>query len=296
MVLLALDTSTSYASIALARDGRLVAELSWDAGRSHSQELFGHLHWLLADRRIAIGDLEAIAVATGPGSFNGVRVAVTTAKSLSFALGVPLYASPTLDVVGWGACTSLVAEPVARRVSTGGVGPVDGQRETEAAARSGSVWAVLEAGRGQIYAAEYHGLVVVGEIWKPLDGYHLLSPLELAERIAATGSELPVLFCGEPASSTQAELARTLGQRARFAHLLPSRRASWLAELALAQASRGEASDIMSLEPQYLRRPAITTSTKFALPSQTAGGNRAGDSEGTQEKRGSIACATSLNG
>ena len=105
-----------------------------------------------------------------------------------------------------------------------------------------------------------------------------------------------MVFCGEPASSTEAQLVGALGQRARFAHVLPSRRASWLAELALAQASRGEASDVMSLEPLYLRRPAITKSSKLALPSQAAGSIRAGDSEGTQEKRGSIACATSLNG
>ena len=143
---------------------------------------------------------------------------------------------------------------------------------------------------------QYPALVVLDEIWKPLDGYHLLAPLELAERISAAGSESPVLFCGEPTSSTQTLLVGILGQRARFAHVLPSRRASWLAELALAQASRGESSDVMSLEPLYLRRPAITRSSKFALPSQAAESNRAGDNEGTQEKRGSIACATSLNG
>ena len=113
MMLLALDTSTSYASIALVHEGRLIAELSWDSGRSHSQELFEHIDWLLADRRVAVAELAAIAVATGPGSFNGVRVAVTAAKSLSFALGIPLYASPTLDVVGWGACTSLLVESAA---------------------------------------------------------------------------------------------------------------------------------------------------------------------------------------
>jgi tRNA threonylcarbamoyladenosine biosynthesis protein TsaB len=285
MMLLALDTSTSYASVALVRDGRLVAELSWDSGRSHSQELFEHLDWLLADRRVAIGDVTAVAVATGPGSFNGVRVAVTAAKSLSFARGVPLYASPTLDVVGWGASSSLLDQSEAGLMSGGD------EREI-----SGSIWAVLEAGRGQIYAAEYLATVEVDKIWKPLDGYHLLSPVELAERISATGSESPVLFCGESASNTQTQLSGTLGKRARFAHVLPSRRASWLAELALAQARRGEASDVMSLEPLYLRRPAITRSSKFALPSQAAGGNRAGDSEGTQEKRGSIACGTSLNG
>jgi tRNA threonylcarbamoyladenosine biosynthesis protein TsaB len=291
-MLLALDTSTSFASVALVRDDRLVAELSWDSGRSHSQDLFRNLHWLLADRRVTVADLTAVAVATGPGSFNGVRVAVTAAKSLSFALGVPLLAFPTLDVVGWGACTSMFAES-AGSAESGGIDAPGTQEGKEAGAFSGTVWAVLEAGRGQIYAAEYHGVVVVNEIWKPLNGYHLLAPPELAARISASGSASPVVFCGELASSTVAQLAGLLGTRARFAHLLPSRRASWLAELALAQSSRGEASDIMSLEPLYLRRPAITRSAKLSLPSQAAGGNRAGDSEGTQEKRGSIACATS---
>src|SRR5215831_14833268 len=154
MMLLALDTSTSYASVALVRDGRLVAELSWDSGRSHSQELFEHLDWLLADRRVAIGDVTAVAVATGPGSFNGVRVAVTAAKSLSFARGVPLYASPTLDIVGWGACSSQLDQSEA--------GLMNGGDEREI---SGSIWAVLEAGRGQIYAAEYLATVEVDEIW-----------------------------------------------------------------------------------------------------------------------------------
>ena len=101
-MLLALDTSTNTASIALVREERLVAELTWDVGQRHSAELLQRLDWLLETARAKPADLTEIAVATGPGSFNGVRVALTVAKSLCFALGARLSAVSTLDVAAWG--------------------------------------------------------------------------------------------------------------------------------------------------------------------------------------------------
>lgn len=267
-MLLALDTSTNYASIALVRERRLLAELNWDSGRHHSTDLFQRLQWLLVSHNITTHDLTAIAVATGPGSFNGLRVAVTAAKSLSFALELPLYACPTLDIIAWDLARS--------------------------AGAAGTIWALLEAGRGQIYAAEYAG-AVPGTIWGPVDGYHVLTPGELVGRIAVD-SEQPVLFGGEWLPSTHATLAETMGRRALFADPLPSRRASWLAELALEHADCGQQSDVMSLEPLYLRRPAMTRSAKFALPSQVSDSDNVGDNESALGKRGGIACATSSNG
>ena len=74
-MLLALDTSTNTASIALVREERLAAELTWDVGQRHSAELLQRLDWLLETAGAKPADLTEIAVATGPGSFNGVRVA-----------------------------------------------------------------------------------------------------------------------------------------------------------------------------------------------------------------------------
>jgi tRNA threonylcarbamoyladenosine biosynthesis protein TsaB len=252
-MLLALDTSTNYASIALVKERKLLAELSWDCGRGHSQELFQNMRWLLASAHTSAGELSAIAVATGPGSFNGVRVALATGKSLSFALQVPLYAAPTLDVIGWGAAGS------ASLVSP----------DSDA---SGRVWALLEGGRGQLYAAQYPSMGARDEIWGPLDGYHVLGATELAETILSKRGHIQtVLFSGESQPETQAVLAELLSGQIRtlFTGSVSSRRASWLAELALAQATRGEAADKMALEPLYLRRPAITRSSKFALSSPT---------------------------
>ncbi|MGO8947961.1 MAG: tRNA (adenosine(37)-N6)-threonylcarbamoyltransferase complex dimerization subunit type 1 TsaB [Ktedonobacterales bacterium] len=246
-MLLALDTSTSFASIAIVQDQRsLLAELNWDSGRRHSLDLFARLDWLLATHHLTPAEFTAIAVASGPGSFNGLRVALAAAKSLCYALELPLYACSTLDVIGWG-CASC---------ATGNVAPV-------------RIWALLDAGRGQVYTAQY--LAPRGNHpFRPLGGYQVLTPGELAEQIAAE-SEPTVLFSGEWLPTTQATLEEMLGSHASFTSTLPSRRASWLAELALEQAGRGETVDVMSVEPLYLRRPAITKSSKFELLSHTSG-------------------------
>lgn len=245
-MLLAIDTSTSFASIALVEQQHTVVELSWDVGQRHSTELLERLEWLFGSVRVEVAALDGIAVATGPGSFNGVRVAVTTAKTLAFAHSLPLYGQPTLDVIAWGY-----------------------------AAAQGPVWALLEAGRGQLYAARYATPVSDATAWAPEDGYHLYTPAELGEAIGA-----PVLFCGEWRDETQAALRDVLGERACFSPVLGNRRASWLAQLALARALRGTPDAPASLEPLYLRRPAITTSTKVALKPavDTAAGGNATDS------------------
>lgn len=228
-MLLAIDTSTSQASVALVDRGVVLAELNWEVGQRHSTELFARLTWLLQSRDISMLALDGIAVAVGPGSFNGLRVAVTTAKSLAFALDVPLYGHATLDVIGWGAAAAGVER---------------------------TIWALLDAGRGQIYAAAYIPNSPA-DGWAPRDGYHILTPEELATRIDG-----PVLCCGEWRDETRTALEGLAGSHARFASRVGGRRASWLAELALARAAGGTRDDAAALEPLYLRRPAITRSNK----------------------------------
>jgi tRNA threonylcarbamoyladenosine biosynthesis protein TsaB len=208
--------------------------LNWDVGQRHSAELLRHLDWLLATTTVPTDRLSGVAVATGPGSFNGLRVALATAKSLALALAIPLYGIPTLDVLAWGSAPA-----------------------------PGPIWAVLEAGRGQVYTACYDG-AATAEAWEPRDGYFVLTPAELAGR-AAEARDGQVRFCGEWRAETRAALTAALGKRARFASPLQGRRAVWLAELALARAAAARRDDPAALEPLYLRRPAITTSKKAGL-------------------------------
>src|SRR5579864_8252107 len=101
-MMLAIDTSTNYACLALSENTTLLAELNWRVGQRHGSETLERVQWLLREANVDLGAVDGVAVATGPGSFNGLRVALATAKSLAFALSVPLYGIPTLDVIAWG--------------------------------------------------------------------------------------------------------------------------------------------------------------------------------------------------
>lgn len=89
-MLLALDTSTRLASLALTEGNTIRAELTWAVGNNHSVELLRRLEWLLHEQHVEMSQLRAVAAAIGPGSFTGVRVAVTVAKTLAFSLKMPL--------------------------------------------------------------------------------------------------------------------------------------------------------------------------------------------------------------
>jgi tRNA threonylcarbamoyladenosine biosynthesis protein TsaB len=189
-------------------------------------------------------------VATGPGSFNGVRVALATAKALAFALKKPLVGMSTLDVVA--------AQQQHWR---------------------GPLCAVLEAGRSELYAAcylfdEHHSSS--GEItcsMRRLSEYLLLAPEQLASYVQEQASTWvgipgerqmpPFLFCGEISAASRLALRAKMQEQSLFVgHVQAARHASVLAMLALQRLQTDEVNDPMLLEPLYLRRPSITTSTR----------------------------------
>jgi tRNA threonylcarbamoyladenosine biosynthesis protein TsaB len=101
-MLLALDTSTRLAGIALysGQDG-LISELSWHSATRHTVELMPRVDQMLAQAGAMSSDLRAVAVALGPGSFTGLRVALAAAKGLALAGNLALLGVPTLDVVAY---------------------------------------------------------------------------------------------------------------------------------------------------------------------------------------------------
>ena len=95
---LAIDTSTRYASVAIAEGGAVVAELTWRSGRNHSVELAPAVRRVMALAGANVDGITAIYIASGPGGFSALRVGMSTAKAMSAAVGVPIVAVPTLDV------------------------------------------------------------------------------------------------------------------------------------------------------------------------------------------------------
>ena len=103
-MILAIDTATETASVALARpDGEIVAELTWRAGRNHTMHLHPTLRHLMMLAAIEPKDLTGIVATRGPGSFTGIRIGLATAKGLAQGLDVPIVGVPTLAVAAFGA-------------------------------------------------------------------------------------------------------------------------------------------------------------------------------------------------
>jgi tRNA threonylcarbamoyl adenosine modification protein YeaZ len=98
-LVLGIDTTGRGGAVALATDSGVLGREVHDPALGYAEELFGLLDRLLAATRRDRSDLGGVAVLEGPGSFTGLRIGVMTAKTLAFALDVPLWAAPTLDLL-----------------------------------------------------------------------------------------------------------------------------------------------------------------------------------------------------
>lgn len=101
MKLLALDSSGLVASVAVLENDNLLAEYSVNYKKTHSQTLLPMLDEVMRMLDIPKGDLDAVAIAKGPGSFTGLRIGAATAKGLGLALGIPLVPVETVDALAY---------------------------------------------------------------------------------------------------------------------------------------------------------------------------------------------------
>ena len=98
--ILNIETATKNCSVALAKDGKTVLskEIA-EEGYSHAERLHVFIEEIIKEAQITFKDLSAIAVSQGPGSYTGLRIGVSAAKGLCFALDIPLIAVDTLQVL-----------------------------------------------------------------------------------------------------------------------------------------------------------------------------------------------------
>jgi tRNA threonylcarbamoyladenosine biosynthesis protein TsaB len=99
MLCLAFDTATPWGRFALARDGEPLAYQPHNVMGSYADALLPVMETLLSEQNLQLGDVDALAVTRGPGSFTGVRIGVAMSKALAYALDVPLTAVSTLEAM-----------------------------------------------------------------------------------------------------------------------------------------------------------------------------------------------------
>lgn len=97
MILLLIETATPVCSVALARDGELLMEIHSEEANAHSSKLSPFIGQLIGRCGIEPAQIDAVCVSSGPGSYTGLRIGVSTAKGICYALERPLLAVPTLQ-------------------------------------------------------------------------------------------------------------------------------------------------------------------------------------------------------
>ena len=223
-MLLALDTSTEWASVAVF-DGRdVLGEETWRAQRRHGDELFPAIERILASTRTSLTAVTRVAVATGPGSFTGLRVAIAAAQGIARGNGATLVGISTLDVLAY------PHAPSKQRVCP-----------------------LLPAGRDQFYAAFYQER---NRKWQRRSPFIVATLAEICRQIGTH-----TLFVGEIGPDAEAMLRDLLGPKALFASPASRmRRAGYLAELGWKELDTRTQVKMSEIEPLYVRQPSIRVS------------------------------------
>ena len=99
MYCLLIDTSNENLSVGLSEEGKIVDEVSYEAWQRQSELLVDEINKMLKKHSLTRQDLSSVSVSKGPGSYTGVRIALTVAKVTAFALNIPLYLSSSLEVL-----------------------------------------------------------------------------------------------------------------------------------------------------------------------------------------------------
>lgn len=99
MRLIAIETATMVGSIAIIDDEKVISEFTLNVKATHSEKLMAAIDHLLNVSGLGLDDMDGIAVSIGPGSFTGLRIGLSTAKGLSYALKKPLISISTLDAL-----------------------------------------------------------------------------------------------------------------------------------------------------------------------------------------------------
>ncbi len=219
MLILSFETSAKAASVALLENGKLLGESYQNTGLTHSQTLMVMAQQLLQDCGKTVSDLQAVAVAEGPGSFTGVRIGVAAAKGLAWGAELPCYGVSTLEAMA---------------LSLG--------------AWQGYVCPVMDARRSQVYNALFS--VNCGKLER-LGEDRAIALEDLSRELAELAQ--PIFLVGDGSGLTYKTLSDTLPNLVLPPEHRMHQRASGVALAAQQKIAAGLPGNGAALSPNYLR-------------------------------------------
>ncbi len=221
MKVLAVDTSSIVATAAIMDDDRLIGEYILNHKKTHSQKLMPIIKEILHSAELKVSDIDVFAVASGPGSFTGLRIGVATIKGLAHAVNKPVIGISTLDGLAFNLpfCKYLICP-------------------------------IMDAKREQVYNSLYKW---IDKTFYIVENYRALSIEQLINELREKNEK--VMFTGDGVRVFQDKLISELGELCEFAPVsCRMQKASSIAELALQKAHRGETESYLTFAPFYLRK------------------------------------------
>jgi len=218
-LILSIETSSPCSSAAISEPDRVLAEATFTMASEGGRRLPPAIRRMMDDLGLGFRDFSAIACSQGPGSFTGLRIGLSLAKTLALANGIPLYAAGSLLLVAYNACRS-----------------------------SDDIYPLLDARRGEVYAAGYRfgGNRFIETMCPTVIAPEVLAPL-LPDRAVLVGEGAiryqGVFLESGPRVRTIAPLSLALPLAFRLAELVHR---GFLSEYV---------GDVMAIEPLYIRRP-----------------------------------------
>ena len=222
MKIVALGSSGTVATVAVAEDDKIIAEYSMNYKKTHSETLLPMLDEITKNASIDLEDVDAVAVCAGPGSFTGLRIGAATAKGLALALDIPIVPVPTCAGIAynmWGF--------------------------------DGLICPIVDARRGQVYTGIYHmsseqELECIMD-QDAMDIHDLIAKLnEMNEKVVFLGDGVPVF---------RTTIEEEMKAPALFAPAhLTDENAAAIATLAMQYMKEGKAIPADDFAPVYLRK------------------------------------------
>lgn len=232
MYILGIETTGAFASVALMKDDNIIGHVRGNDRFSHLQNLMPQVEGVVKENKLSIGDISALAVSCGPGSFTGIRIGVSSARALSQILDIPCAAVSSLEALALRVC--------------------EADNLKELAEERVMICPILDARRGQVYGAGYYvklcgGRVTLEEAIKsnPYTIEEFMAKAEEANRILLFGDGSDV--CEEKIRNLRKKVTEKAPESIRYQD------AKSVAKLGAEIIKRTGGVKYLDVRPQYMR-------------------------------------------
>ena len=237
MLTFAITTTTKLAGISLHKDNRILGEIKIEVSRTHSTTILDQIDSLFTWTGEKLDNVENVLVSIGPGSFTGVRIAISVVKGMFYGRNVNFYQVNELDALAYQAFYSLDSNFLSQNSGS------DENSKIE-------IYSMIDSGKEKIYCAAYEAEASEEKL-RQVEDYEVIKLEKLLEKL--DNKDKKIVIAGDAGINYKEKITGTLKNRALF--LADDRmKISTATFMQMFLNNILEKSDIFQLKPDYLEK------------------------------------------